>query len=353
MTSDPIRLLDDPSALAALRDDLVHATDVTVHGLDHAAGLAALQSATASSATASGGLSMLTKLGLGAAVAGGVVALWLGLSSDPTPSEPVASAPVMTPAPKPASPPAISIRPHTLIERGPLKGNPMPTIAYQLYCSRNWPLVETLDMLERVGIDAVEGFGPLFDDPAATRRLLDDHEMTMPSAHFAFDLVAGDPDRALEIAKTIGIEKVIVPFLTPDQRPTDKSGWQAFAGKLAEAGKPIRDAGLGYGWHNHDFEFLPCDDGTLGIEEIAAQLLPELLGELRQLRVLLELIAVRVLELRHTDIGAIDTRRETRADETVVQADENERGTDEGKDSDSDPASEFFANILQHDEMSI
>ena len=147
----------------------------------------------------------------------------------------------------------------------------MPTIAYQLYCSRNWPLVETLDMLERVGIDAVEGFGPLFDDPDATKRLLDEREMTMPSGHFAFDLVSGDPKRALEIARTIGIQTVIVPFLTPDQRPKDKAGWQAFARKLAEAGKPIRDAGLGYGWHNHDFEFLPCEDGTLGIEEIAAQ----------------------------------------------------------------------------------
>ncbi len=146
----------------------------------------------------------------------------------------------------------------------------MPTIAYQLYCSRNWPLVETLDMLERVGFEAVEGYGPLFDDPAATKRLLDEREMRMPTGHFAIDLVSGDPKRTLEIAHTLGIQTVIVPFIAPDQRPTDKAGWQTFAKQLAEAGKPIRDAGLGYGWHNHDFEFRPCDDGTLGIEEIAA-----------------------------------------------------------------------------------
>jgi len=146
----------------------------------------------------------------------------------------------------------------------------MPTIAYQLYCSRNWPLVETLDMLERIGFETVEGFGPLFEDPSATRALLDGREMTMPTAHFAFDLVAGDPKRTLEIARTLGVETVIVPFLAPDARPTDKAGWEDFAKRLAEAGKPIRDAGLGYGWHNHDFEFLACDDGTLGIEAIAA-----------------------------------------------------------------------------------
>jgi len=154
----------------------------------------------------------------------------------------------------------------------------MPTIGYQLYSSRNWPLVETLDMLEGLGLDAVEGFGPLFDDPAATKRLLDEHEMTMPTAHFTLDLVAGDPTRTLEIARTIGIQTVIVPFIAPDQRPMDKAGWQAFARQLAQAGKPIRDAGLGYAWHNHDFEFLACADGTLGIDEIAAH--PEIGFEL-------------------------------------------------------------------------
>lgn len=146
----------------------------------------------------------------------------------------------------------------------------MPTIAYQLYSSRNWPLTDTLDMLEKIGFEAVEGFGPLFEDPAATRALLDAHGMTMPTAHFAFDLVAKDPRRTLEIARALGVRSVIVPFLAPDARPTDRAGWEAFAKDLAEAGKPIRDAGLGYGWHNHDFEFRPCADGTLGIEAIAA-----------------------------------------------------------------------------------
>ena len=146
----------------------------------------------------------------------------------------------------------------------------MPTISYQLYTSRNWPLTDTLDMLERVGFEAVEGFGPLFEDPAATRALLDAHEMTMPTAHFAFDLIQSDPARVLEIARTLGVQTVIVPFIAPDARPSDKAGWEAFAARLAEAGKPIRDAGLGYGWHNHDFEFKPNADGSLGIEAIAA-----------------------------------------------------------------------------------
>ncbi|MCB1337649.1 MAG: sugar phosphate isomerase/epimerase [Maritimibacter sp.] len=147
----------------------------------------------------------------------------------------------------------------------------MPAISYQLYSSRNWPIEETVAMLEDLGVEEVEGFGPLYDDPAATKALLDAHGLKMTTGHFALDLVEGDPERTLEIARILGVEAVIVPWIAPDLRPTDKAGWQALAERVAKAGEPIRAAGLAYGWHNHDFEFLPCDDGTLGIEEIAAQ----------------------------------------------------------------------------------
>ena len=36
---------------------------------------------------------------------------------------------------------------------------------------------------------------------------------------------------------------------------------------MAEAGKPITDAGLTYGWHSHDFEFIAVD-GVLPIDLI-------------------------------------------------------------------------------------
>lgn len=145
----------------------------------------------------------------------------------------------------------------------------MPAISYQLYSSRNWPIEETVALLEKLGVEEVEGFGALYEDPAATRALLDAHGLKMTTGHFALELVEDAP-KAIEIAKTLGIEAIIVPWIHPDMRPTDKAGWQALAKRLHEAGKPIREAGFAYGYHNHDFEFLPGADGTLGIEEIAA-----------------------------------------------------------------------------------
>ena len=38
----------------------------------------------------------------------------------------------------------------------------MPAISYQLYGSRNWPLLDTLAMLYATGFYEVEGYGALF-----------------------------------------------------------------------------------------------------------------------------------------------------------------------------------------------
>ncbi len=102
MTSDPVRLLEDPAAAPALRSDLVHAVEAEVQGLNLAAGLAALQKATAtvtSSTTVVAGTSLLTKLGIAAGVSVGAVALWLGLGAGPRAGDDErVAAPAVTPA---------------------------------------------------------------------------------------------------------------------------------------------------------------------------------------------------------------------------------------------------------------
>ncbi|MEM9456109.1 MAG: hypothetical protein AAGF11_18145 [Myxococcota bacterium] len=92
MNSDPIRLLDDPTAASGLRGDLQHATDVQLQGLDLTAGLTSLQAATITAAASSAGLSTMAKVGakvgIGAVVAVGAVALWLGVRSPESSPEP-------------------------------------------------------------------------------------------------------------------------------------------------------------------------------------------------------------------------------------------------------------------------
>ena len=148
----------------------------------------------------------------------------------------------------------------------------MTTFSYQLYSSRNFPpLSATLRQLAQAGYGEVEGYGALFADPAAVRELeagLEANGLAMPTAHCSLEMVEGEPERLLAIARALGIRTLYVPHLAAADRPDDARGWQAFGRRLAAAGRSFRDAGLGFGWHNHDFEFQPLADGTLPLEAL-------------------------------------------------------------------------------------
>ncbi len=138
----------------------------------------------------------------------------------------------------------------------------MTTLAYQLYCSRAHGLDETLAMLEATGFEAVEGYGALYADPRGLRAALDRHGLAMPSGHFALAQVEGDPQGMIAAARTLGIAKVIVPWIEPERRGTDPASWRAFAGRVAQALAPFRAEGLEVGWHNHDWDLADLGGGT-------------------------------------------------------------------------------------------
>jgi sugar phosphate isomerase/epimerase len=139
--------------------------------------------------------------------------------------------------------------------------------SYQLYSSRNYPpLGDTLQMLAQLGYDGVEGFGGLYADKAGLADMAAGLKATglkMHSGHFGLDQVEDTPDWAIEVAKTLGMSQVIVPWIHPDLRPKDAAGWRALGARLQKAGAPVLAAGLKFGWHNHDFEFVALPDGTI------------------------------------------------------------------------------------------
>jgi len=58
--------------------------------------------------------------------------------------------------------------------------------------------------------------------------------------------------------------------VAPDARPDDADGWRSFGKTLAAGGKHFQDAGIAFGWHNHDFEFMPLDNGDMPMDLILA-----------------------------------------------------------------------------------
>jgi sugar phosphate isomerase/epimerase len=145
------------------------------------------------------------------------------------------------------------------------------SISYQLYCSRNFPPLDaTLAMLSKAGYTEVEGYGGLYADVPALKSSLDKAGLTMTTGHFGMDMVEGDAAATIATARALGMKKVFVPYVMPDQRPTDAVGWAAFGARLARMGKPVQDAGFDFGWHNHDFELLDLGGGETPLDLIAA-----------------------------------------------------------------------------------
>lgn len=135
----------------------------------------------------------------------------------------------------------------------------MPEFSYQLYSARNFaPLGDTLKMLAEAGYSQVEGYGAMFTDQTdlgALRAEIDAVGLCMPTAHIGLDILRDRPSRAIEIAAALGVEVVFGPFLSELERPKTAARWAAFGAMLGEIAKPLQDAGLVLGWHNHAFEF--------------------------------------------------------------------------------------------------
>ncbi len=148
----------------------------------------------------------------------------------------------------------------------------MTGFSYQLYSSRNFPpLADTLKMLAAAGYAGAEGFGGVYADEAglaATEKAVKDAGLTMPTGHFSLEMCRDTPDWALTIAKRMGMVGVIVPYIMPDARPSDAKGWSQYGSDLAKTARPFLDAGYFFGYHNHDFEYVPTDGGHLPIDLI-------------------------------------------------------------------------------------
>ena len=144
--------------------------------------------------------------------------------------------------------------------------------SYQMYSSRNFPpLAKTLKMLAEVGYKDTEGFGGLYSDDTTLATLaegLKANGLTMSTGHFGLPMIESNPDFVIRIAKAVGMKKVYCPHIGADDRPKDGAGWKAFGARLQKAGAPLVAAGLGFGWHNHDFEFAGCADGTVPMFQI-------------------------------------------------------------------------------------
>jgi sugar phosphate isomerase/epimerase len=150
----------------------------------------------------------------------------------------------------------------TSLAAGPLMAHSLKSklgkIGLQLYTVREIFAPDPMGTLEKVaaiGYREVEYGGGGYDkmDHAALRAKMDALGLTCPSIHLGYDALGGDFDGAVKMTKTLGADTIVVPWMAPAMRNAES--WKgAVANFNLWAGK-LKQAGLGFAYHNHDFEF--------------------------------------------------------------------------------------------------
>ncbi|WLS44181.1 sugar phosphate isomerase/epimerase [Micromonospora profundi] len=161
---------------------------------------------------------------------------------------------------------------------------PVDRISIQLYTLRDQlaaDLPGTLTALRRIGYRRVEHAGFVGRTAAQFRAALDAAGLRSTSGHVGipqpFD--AATWKRALAEANVVGCKKVVHPYFGRDAqgRPIrDPAVYRALARDLNQAGRLAERAGLDFGYHNHQLEFVPLTNGSTGFEILAGQTDPRL-----------------------------------------------------------------------------
>jgi sugar phosphate isomerase/epimerase len=128
----------------------------------------------------------------------------------------------------------------------------------------------TLEKVARIGYREVEFGGGNYDsmDHAMLRRTMDRLNLTAPSVHIPYDMLLGKFADSVKMAKTLGAETIIVPWLPAELR-TD-AGFDGVDKNVNRFAAQARDAGLGLAYHNHDFEFTTVVDGSSLYDRLVA-----------------------------------------------------------------------------------
>ena len=133
-------------------------------------------------------------------------------------------------------------------------------------------VVGTIKKISSIGYEDCETYGYDADKSqyyglkaSAFKQLLAENKMITTSGHYDFtkffdktsDAMMRYVDQCIEGAHTLGQRYITWPWLDPSFRTLEN--FRLLTGKLNAIGERVNKAGLGFAYHNHDFEFVDYD----------------------------------------------------------------------------------------------
>ncbi len=158
-----------------------------------------------------------------------------------------------------------------------------PLIGLQLYSLRDHTEIDFLGTLEKaaeIGYQTVE-FAGYFKTPAEqVKSKLDELKLVPSSAHVPLNFentkrLESDLAGQINYAREIGIQYIVTPWAPLPMQPT-MDDVKNLTEVLAKCGQMVKEAGMQFGYHNHEFDFKLVDDKPVIVhilEQIPADLL--------------------------------------------------------------------------------
>lgn len=149
-------------------------------------------------------------------------------------------------------------------------------------------LVGTIKKVAAIGYQDTETYGynpaerSYYGLKAADfKKLIGDHNLTTTSGHYELfrymnksdDELKRYVDHCIEGAHVLGQKYITWPWLDPESRSMEK--FRILVNKLNRVGEQVTKAGLGFAYHNHDFEFVD-HNGENGYDLIMRETDPSL-----------------------------------------------------------------------------
>ncbi len=150
----------------------------------------------------------------------------------------------------------------------------MTQLAVQLYTLRSLfdDSLATFDKViasvAEMGYQAVETAGLPDANPSEIKAVLDNHGISVCSAHIALMTLEADFKSQVSTHKALGNIDLVVPFLPMNLRASNAEEWKVLGNRISQIAKACEQADVNLHYHNHEFEMVSFD-GVTGLELLA------------------------------------------------------------------------------------
>ena len=142
-------------------------------------------------------------------------------------------------------------------------------LSIQLYTLRSLGKLDlVLDTVRQAGYGHVETVGSQLDDAENVRTKLDARGLKVSSSHISLEALRERPHVVVRACRTLGFDQLFMPAVPPEQRQSGAPFWRALGRELGEIAEHMRDQGIAFGYHNHDWELAPKEGTKTALELI-------------------------------------------------------------------------------------